>query len=103
MHHVMQVLYMCLNFAEPSWTYPGLSSSQEHLIDPGPEELQFAAIHQLDSLLRSHDILVGVVEQLLPDGILDSVPPGAQLGSSLKNIHSTPHRLSKKSTVQMAT
>lgn len=99
----MQVLYMCLNFAEPSWTHPGLSSSQEHLIDLGLEELQFAGIYQLDSLLSSHDILVGVVEQLLPDGILDSVPPGAQLGSPLKNIQARPHRLSKKSTVQMAT
>lgn len=99
----MQVLYMCLNFAEPSRTYPGLSSSQEQLEDLGLKELQFVGIYQLDSLLTSHDTLVSVVEQLLPDGILHSVPPGTQLGSPLKNIQARPHRLSKKSTVQMAT
>lgn len=36
---------------------------------------------------------MGIIKQLLSDDSFDSVPPGAQLGSSLKYIQAGAHRL----------
>lgn len=88
---------MYVYFASPIWTEAVFSSSHEQL-DPGLEELQFASIYLLYALLSSQDALMGLVKQLLSNGSLNSVPPGAQLGSPLKHVQATAHRLSMRET-----
>lgn len=68
-------------------------SSHEQLDNLGLKHVQLAVLHQCHSILGSQDDLVGVVKELLPDSRLDSVPPCAQLGSPLKHIQASTHRL----------
>lgn len=60
--------------------------SHEQPEDLGFKRLKRAAVHGLHPLLGLHDGLVGLVEELLPDGDLDPVPPRAQLGPLLENV-----------------
>lgn len=73
-------------------------------LNPGPQHLQYVDIHHLDHFWRFQHNLVGIVKQLCPNGVPDSVPPSTQFGSSVENVNFASHWLSgdkKKAVCQI--